>query len=590
MLRFFVQLVLIASLNQSLVSSFVAAQPPLPNIFEPLSQETASEKTGRAEPVAKDSDEAQPQSNEQAAKEKTPVGDQAVAQPDPAAEGDLKKPAAPGMKDNAEVDPAAQPPKPDNTMPVAVATREDLLTAAFKKPYIIEINAEIDGFFEWFIDKSLEQAKEDGADLILIKLTTPGGNFEISRLLSQRLLEIDWAKTAMWIPDEAISGGAILSLGADAIYMKKSAMFGDAGPVYLTEFGNMVDAEEKVASYVVEKIRLLAKDSKRPMEIAAAMADRKLKVFRAQEKATGLPAFVNEAQSKRAEVIELFEIGEPVPEAGNNRFLTVGSARAKELLLCDEFFDSEGELLKRLSPVEPVRLAVSKTDPWVYMLVQPFFTALILVVGVICLYIEMTAPGATLPGLISMLCFGLFFWSHVLGGTATGLEIMLFLIGTLALFLEIFVFPGFGVFGVAGMIMVATSLLMATQSFVIPQTNTQWEQFEVNGLSLVLVGIVVTAIVAVQFFWFDSIPGLSRLQLKPEEVASTAPVSELHPASTLAVGARGICTSDLRPSGRAMIEGTLVDVLSEGDYVEAQTEISVIRIEGNIVTVRKVNG
>ena len=367
-------------------------------------------------------------------------------------------------------------------------------------------------------------------------------------------------------------------------------MFGDEGTVELTFCGDAIDADEKVASAAVTAIRQVASDSGRPIEVAAAMADRKLKIYSATERNTGITAFLTAKEIPNPVNAARFEIGEAVPESGDDRFLTVSGLRAKQLMLCDETFESESNMLQSLSGVEPGRIKVTTTDHWVYVLNRPWLTTLILIVGIICLYFEMTAPGATLPGLVSLLCFGLFFWSHVLGGTATGLEIMLFLLGTLALFIEIFVLPGFGVFGISGMIMVALALLMATQDFVIPDNPQQWKQLEGNGLSILLACIVVAIIIVVQVFWLDSIPGLSRLQLRPEEMTVVAAATSLHSAAHLQLGVRGICQSDLRPSGKILVEGQLIDVLSEGEYVEAGQAVSVIRIEGNCITVRKVTG
>lgn len=570
MLRRFVSCLLIASLLTLNCFSVMAwAQQPLPNPFEPLGHSQSELATDLVADLASQSEPGPPVDEAEPPDSKLP---------------DSKLPPTDAVGEIETFDPSTS-----DSLPVALAPREDLLQGAFKKPYLIEIAAPIDGFFNWFIDKSLEQAKKRGADVVVIKLTSPGGELETSLKLAKQLQEVGWAKTVVWIPEEAISGGAIMSLGAEAIFMKKSAMFGDAGPVYLTPWGDMVDAEEKIVSYTAEKIRLLAKDSGRPVELAAAMADRKLRVYYATEKKSGLPVFLNESQTKRANVIANFEIGEAVPESGDDRFLTVGANRAKQLMLCDGVFDSESEMLKQLSGQEVIQISVTRTDRWVYRLNRPWLTTLILILGVICLYIEMTAPGVTLPGLIALVCFGLFFWSHVLGGTATGLEVMLFLIGGLALFIEIFLLPGFGVFGVAGMIMVGLSLLMATQDFLVPQTSEQWKQLQGNSLLILLVGIVVAFIIGVQIFWFDSIPGLSRLQLRPDELPPVATAVDLHPAARLELGARGVCQSDLRPSGKAMIEGCLVDVLTEGDYVETGSQVGIIRIEGNIITVRRIS-
>ena len=51
------------------------------------------------------------------------------------------------------------------------------------------------------------------------------------------------------------------------------------------------------------------------------------------------------------------------------------------------------------------------------------------------------------------------------------------------------------------------------------------------------------------------------------------------------VGVHGVARSNLRPAGRASIDGTNYDVLTEGDFVTAGTEVVVIDVQGNRITV-----
>ena len=104
-------------------------------------------------------------------------------------------------------------------------------------------------------------------------------------------------------------------------------------------------------------------------------------------------------------------------------------------------------------------------------------TGLLFVVGLVALYVEVSTPGLGLGGLVSLLCFALFFWSRFLGGTAEVLEIVLFLTGVAFLAVEIFVLPGFGVAGITGLLLMLAGVLMASQTFLIPETKREWEVF-----------------------------------------------------------------------------------------------------------------
>ncbi|MFO0943222.1 MAG: hypothetical protein U0930_21010 [Pirellulales bacterium] len=242
--------------------------------------------------------------------------------------------------------------------------RKELLNGNFKKPYLIDVNLGIDGLFRWYLTRSLNTAKQAGADLVIIRLTTLGGELHTSLQLASNLLEIDWATVVVWIPNEAISGGAIVSMGADAIYMKPSATIGDVGIIHLQFWGAGVLAEEKDVSYYASVMRQLAVRSGRHPEVVAAMMDRKLKVIQATDKATGKKVFLNESQSLNQATLAKVNIDQPLDEAGNDRFLTVSGKRAMQLDLCEETFESEAAMLKQLTSVEPVRIQLNRAKSW----------------------------------------------------------------------------------------------------------------------------------------------------------------------------------------------------------------------------------
>src|SRR5258708_36914434 len=90
--------------------------------------------------------------------------------------------------------------------------------------------------------------------------------------------------------------------------------------------------------------------------------------------------------------------------------------------------------------------------------------------------LELKLPGIGLPAITSALAFLLFFWSHYLSGTADQLEIILFLVGLVCLALELFVFPGFGVFGMSGVLLILTSIVMASHTFVWPTREHEYRE------------------------------------------------------------------------------------------------------------------
>ncbi len=475
------------------------------------------------------------------------------------------------------------------------AQADEILSGDYSKALLIEAEGPIFGLFHWYLNNRLDLAQRERCDLILIRLTSPGGDLEQSLQLARRLSDIDWATTIVFIPEEAISGGAVICLGCDRITMQAGAVIGDAGPVSLGMEG-FEHAEEKVVSYTASVVRELANKKNRPSSVAELMVDRSLTVIPVREIATGKVAYLSEKDVDAGKApVEKFAIGPPIPESGQNRFLTVGAVRAEELLLCEGVFSSEQELLSQLSIgiLKPTRM--NWVDRTVYILNRPWLTALLLIAGLLGLYLELSAPGIGVAGLTSLVCFGIFFWSHALGGTAGWLEVLLFLLGVICLAFELFVLPGFGIFGASGLVFLVLSLVMASQDFVIPELESEWTELRSN--LFVVLGSVLAVLVLFlgQILLLDSIPGLNRFRLaaplaevpSAEGAASgTLLLQTNSPAPTVSLGMHGEAESDLRPAGKVKIDNRLIDVVTEGDYIEAGQSVEVIHIEGNRVIVR----
>lgn len=495
--------------------------------------------------------------------------------------------------------------RPERNVAPAKNPVDWILAKRFEHALLIDVRGPIFGWFHWYLNHRLDMAKQRGVDLVILNLTSPGGDLEYSLELARRLRDVDWATTIVFVPEEAISGGAIISLGADRIYMQSGALIGDAGPIRMGADGQFEHAEEKIVSYLAEAIRELAEAKGRPGALAQAMVDRNLSVYEWRDPASGELRFVTKQEAEA----DALELGPPVPETGQNRFLTVAADRAVELRLAESVFETEDDLFRAMQIDQVSRTAPTWIDSLVFMLNRPWFTALLLVCGLIGLYLELAAPGISVAGLSSMCCFGVFFWSHVLGGTSGWLEVLLFVLGVGCVICEMFVLPGFGVFGITGVFLVILSLVMASQDFVLPESPDQWNQLRWN--LLVVLGSVLGVLLLFfgQLMLLDSLPGLSRLQLStPEEPAGgpqagdaatptftrltqTSNAAEAVEAQyeSLAVGTIGVAESDLRPSGKILVGSRLIDVISEGSFVDAGSPVEIVKIEGNRIIARKRN-
>ena len=169
-----------------------------------------------------------------------------------------------------------------------------------------------------------------------------------------------------------------------------------------------------------------------------------------------------------------------------------------------------------------------------------------------------------MPAITSALAFLLFFWSHYLSGTADQLEIILFLVGLVCLALELFVFPGFGVFGMSGIMLMLSSIVMASHTFIWPTHDYEYREMGYTLLQVTGMLAAIGAGAAVLGRYFPSLPLFNRLVLKAGALDrrraggfAIATRLEGYESLTFLIGESGRTTSPLRPTGKARFGNVL---------------------------------
>ena len=212
--------------------------------------------------------------------------------------------------------------------------------------------------------------------------------------------------------------------------------------------------------------------------------------------------------------------------------------------------------------------------------------------GGLGIYIELHAPGLGIGAFMAVVAFALFFWSHFLEGTAGWLEVTLFVTGCICLLTEIFVLPGFVIFGLGGGVLILTSIVLASQTFFIPQNEYQLARLQNSLLALTLsVGGLIGAIWVLNH-WLPHAPVLQHVFLAPPEGEEAEIISRREMLVDLdnLVGAVGVATTPLGPSGKARFGNHLVDVISTGEFIARDSQVVVTEVHGNRVVVRLGDG
>lgn len=349
------------------------------------------------------------------------------------------------------------------------------------RPVWVNLEGPLDTVMVGHLTKRVEQARQEKANLLIIQINSPGGSDTVVDALGDLVARITDMKTVAYIDDRAVGLAGLLPLACRDIVLKRDARLGDARHVITGRGGSHHDLSEGQIAGLADKAAYWARLRGHPEAVARALVDPSVQVVEARDNKTGGSRLI-----RRDEI---------QAEPGRYQLLQVRKEPGSVLTLTGEDAVSYGvgqvvgdtEQFKALYGLRGREIAIEGpgwVDSLVALLTDPVVSWILLFVGVFMLVIELKLPGIGLPGITSALAFLLFFWSHYLGGTADQLEIILFLIGLVCLALELFVFPGFGIFGISGILLMLCSIVLASHTFIWPTHDYEYRELGMTLLQL----------------------------------------------------------------------------------------------------------
>jgi membrane-bound serine protease (ClpP class) len=387
--------------------------------------------------------------------------------------------------------------------------------------------------------------------VILIEMDTYGGAVTDADEIRTRILESK-IPVYVFINKDAASAGALISIACDSIYMAPGASIGAATVVNGTD-GSA--APDKYQSYMRSMMRSTAEATGRNPQIAEAMVDEKLVV----------PGI-----SDSSSVITF-----SVAEAIQNGFCEGEYGSAKEIL------EAQG-----LQSAEIIAYEEKTVDTIISFFLSPAVSGILILLIIGGIYFELQTPGIGFPLALAVSAALLYFIPYYLNGLAENWEILAFVIGIILLAVEFFVIPGFGVFGVAGIVMTLGGLVLG----MLPNQAFDFELVPASQLFGALLTVILAALAAVgMVFWLT--PKVNEWgAFKHLTLASTQDRAQGFTSSTYSedmLGKIGKVHSRLRPSGKVEIDGEIYDAYSRGEFLEQGESIEVISTEGTSLRVKK---
>ncbi len=436
------------------------------------------------------------------------------------------------------------------TLPVRTASAQPATAPSRPLVYVIPIDGTIDMGLAPFVQRVLDDAAAERAAAVVLEINTFGGRVDAAVAIRDALLAAR-IPTVAFVNRRAISAGALIALATNRIVMATGGTIGAATPVQMGQPGAApTPVDEKTVSYVRKEFRATAESRGRPLEIAEAMVDSDVEIPGIIAKGKLLTLTTEEALAN-----------------------DVANARANSIDELLEQMQLSGALIERVTLNWGERL--------VRLITHPVIASLLLSVAVLGILIEIRTPGFGVPGGLGIGALMLLLGGHYVVQLVGWEELLLVSAGLSLLALEIFVIPGFGVAGIVGILALLSGV---TMGLVGQGATTLAMLYALSRVGMALVVSVVIAMIAMRYLPRSR---MGRRLMLETELPSGSGVELARPDDDRWMGRVGHASSALRPAGIADLDGERVDVVSEGEMIDAGAAIVVSRVDGNRIVVRR---
>lgn len=421
------------------------------------------------------------------------------------------------------------------------------------KVMVMEIKEEIDPRMLRYVKLAIDHAEKTNADYVIIDMDTYGGVLTDAKEIVDVIMDF---KKPIWVfvNSDAASAGALISIACDSIYMSPGATIGAATVV---EGAGGEAAPDKYQAYMRGIMRATAEKNGRNPRIAEGMVDERIVI-------------------------------DSIKQEG--RVITFTTSEALKFGYCEAQVESIEEILKRnnIKDYEIDAFKLGVVEKIIAFALNPFISGLLILVIIGGIYFELQTPGIGFPLFAAITALVVYLIPYYLNGLAEYWEIIALFIGVILIVAEIFVIPGFGVAGIAGITLTVVSLILI-------MLNNDFFNFEFVPLGDIVVATMIAfggiaGGMVVLFAGGSQImksKAFQRMALTDTQESSKG--YSVNTQTESLTGKTGTAYTVLRPSGKVMIGGQLFDAFSRGDFVEKGEAIVVIESEGITLKVKRVN-
>lgn len=434
--------------------------------------------------------------------------------------------------------------------------------------YRINIKEAINVKTRIFINQGFKEAIFRKAKAIIIEMNTYGGSVIDADSIRTKILNSP-IPVYVFINNNAASAGALIAIACDSIYMKPGANIGAATVV--NETGQAMP--DKYQSYMRSIVRSTAETKGKD----SILIDGKWNVEWRRNPIIA-EAMVDPSISIKGIVSSGRVLTFTTQEAIKNRFCEAQANNCEEIIVYRLGF--KDYIIEQFQP--------TFFDQVKGFLSNPALQAILIMLIIAGIYFEMQAPGFGLPIIVAISSSILYFAPLYIDGLAQNWEIALFAMGIILIVVEIFIVPGFGFTGIAGIIMSILGLLLSMINNVNFQITPTSEQETTKAVLTLIAGMTLGVLITIFLSNKIGKKGIfNRLALSTNQPIDEGYISV--PSEFVAlIGKTGVTTTMLRPSGRVNIDDIMYDAIAIHSYIEPGTQIEVVRFENAQLYVRPI--
>jgi len=453
-----------------------------------------------------------------------------------------------------------------------------------------------------FCARAIGEALQKKPDYIVFEINTFGGRLDAAFDLVDTIMAIKGPETIALVKKKAISAGSLIALACKRLYMLEATTIGDCAPIVQGGDGTPQIVGEKIQSPLRAKFRNLAQRNGYPELLASSFVTPELEVLelkttldkgKKSERDTTLII-----ESKKYAVLDSTEKkfwGAPKILVKEGELLTMTDKEAEELGFSRGTFKDREDFETKLAIERKSEIETTTGEKIANGIAA--IAGILMILGFGALYIEFKTPGFGFFGIVGIILIGIVFLGQFAPQLDGYIPAILLLIGVALFLVEIFIMPGTFLFGIGGIICMIIALVTSFDTANVPEyvpevvegtfDATPW----LFGLFFVTSSAAIALIIpiAASKYLIPLLPEGWTPMLKTDLEKAASPTEDVQ---ELSVGNVGTAKTFLRPVGQASFttpngNTKLFDVQTHGEIIEAGQKVIVESVQEGHIWVKK---